>query len=161
MKIYGYTDENIDALAAFREGRSALLDFEDGLDVVRLTMAAYMSAEQRRVIDVTDAERAEARAILDRVSDLAEPPDKRAARRDILLDLANAASVLQDVIARKQPLVRNGQVVTDPNTGQPIRDPAIERRARDALAGIERLRSELTGLPLPANDPAAEDGPQP
>ena len=28
-------------------GRSALLDFDDGLDVVRLTMAAYMSAEQR------------------------------------------------------------------------------------------------------------------
>ena len=45
--LYGYTDENVDALAAFRDGRSALLDFDDGLDVVRLTMAAYMSAEQR------------------------------------------------------------------------------------------------------------------
>jgi predicted dehydrogenase len=54
--LYGYTDENIDALAAFREGRSALLDFDDGLEVVRLTMAAYMSAEQRRVIDLTDPE---------------------------------------------------------------------------------------------------------
>jgi predicted dehydrogenase len=52
--LYGYTDENIDALAAFRDGRSALLDFEDGLEVVRLTMAAYMSAEQGRVIDLTD-----------------------------------------------------------------------------------------------------------
>jgi predicted dehydrogenase len=52
--LYGYTDENIDALGAFREGRAALLDFADGLDVVRLTMAAYMSAEQGRVIDLTD-----------------------------------------------------------------------------------------------------------
>ena len=52
--LYGYTDENVEALAAFREGRSALLDFHDGLEVVRLTMAAYMSAEQRRVVDLTD-----------------------------------------------------------------------------------------------------------
>ena len=52
--LYGYTDENIDALTAFRAGRSALLDFDDGLEVVRLTMAAYMSAEQGRVIDMTD-----------------------------------------------------------------------------------------------------------
>jgi hypothetical protein len=53
--LYGYTDENVDALAAFRSGRSALLDFDDGLDVVRLTMAAYMSAERKRVVDLTDA----------------------------------------------------------------------------------------------------------
>ena len=52
--LYGYTDENVDALAAFRAGRSALLDFDDGLDVVRLTMAAYMSAEKHTVIDLTD-----------------------------------------------------------------------------------------------------------
>jgi predicted dehydrogenase len=53
--LYGYTDENVDALAAFRAGHSALLDFDDGLDVVRLTMAAYMSAELGRVVDLTDA----------------------------------------------------------------------------------------------------------
>ena len=58
--LYGYTDENVEALAAFREGRSGLLDFEDGFDVVRLTMAAYMSAEQRRVIDLTDPSTSEA-----------------------------------------------------------------------------------------------------
>jgi predicted dehydrogenase len=52
--LYGYTDENLDALAAFRDGRPALLDFDDGLEVVRLTMAAYLSAEQGRVIDMTD-----------------------------------------------------------------------------------------------------------
>lgn len=52
--LYGYTDENIDALAAFRDGHSALLDFDDGLEVVRLTMAAYLSAEQGRTLDLTD-----------------------------------------------------------------------------------------------------------
>jgi predicted dehydrogenase len=54
--LYGYTDENVDALAAFRDGRSALLDFDDGLEVVRLTMAAYLSAEQGRTVDLTDSE---------------------------------------------------------------------------------------------------------
>ena len=53
--LYGYTDEHIDALAAFREGRSARLDFEYGLEIVRLTMAAYLSAETRRVVYLTDA----------------------------------------------------------------------------------------------------------
>jgi len=53
--LYGYTDENVDALAAFRAGRAALLDFDDGLDVVQLTMAAYRSAEEARVVDLTDA----------------------------------------------------------------------------------------------------------
>jgi predicted dehydrogenase len=58
--LYGYTDEHVDALAAFREGRPALLDFEYGLEIVRLTMAAYLSAERRRVVDLTDdATRAE------------------------------------------------------------------------------------------------------
>jgi predicted dehydrogenase len=52
--LYGYTDENVDAAAAFRDGRSALLDFDDGLEVVRLTMAAYLSAEEGRVVDLTD-----------------------------------------------------------------------------------------------------------
>jgi predicted dehydrogenase len=53
--LYGYTDEHLDALAAFRDGRDGLLDFEYGLDIVRLTMAAYLSAEERRVVDLTDA----------------------------------------------------------------------------------------------------------
>ena len=35
-------------------GRSALLDFDYGLEIVRLTMAAYLSAEQGRVVDLTD-----------------------------------------------------------------------------------------------------------
>ena len=52
--LYGYTDENIDAYNAFSEGRSALLDFDYGLDIVRLVMAAYLSAEEGRVVDLTD-----------------------------------------------------------------------------------------------------------
>ena len=52
--LYGYTDENVDALAAFRAGRTALLDFDYGLEIVRLTMAAYLSAERGAVVDLTD-----------------------------------------------------------------------------------------------------------
>ena len=58
--LYGYTDENVEAIAAFRERRSGLLDFDDGFEVVRLTMAAYMSAETRRVVDLTDESTREA-----------------------------------------------------------------------------------------------------
>jgi len=53
--LYGYTDENVDALAAFAAGRSALLDFEYGVEVVRLVMAAYLSAERRAQVDLTNA----------------------------------------------------------------------------------------------------------
>lgn len=60
--LYGYVDENVDAVAAFRAGTDALLDFDDGLEVVRLTMAAYLSAEEGRTVDLRDAE---TRAALD------------------------------------------------------------------------------------------------
>jgi predicted dehydrogenase len=53
--LYGYVDENVDAVAAFRAGSDALLDFDDGLEVVRLTMAAYLSAEEGRTVDLRDA----------------------------------------------------------------------------------------------------------
>ena len=52
--LYGYTDENIDAAQAFRAGHDAMLNFEYGLEIVRLTMAAYLSAEEGRVVDLTD-----------------------------------------------------------------------------------------------------------
>ena len=52
--LYGYTDENVDAVAAFREGRSALLDWEYGFEITRLTMAAYMAAERKATVDLTD-----------------------------------------------------------------------------------------------------------
>ncbi len=52
--ILGYTDENADAVQAFLNNRPALLDWRYGLEIVRLTMAAYLSAERRAVVDLTD-----------------------------------------------------------------------------------------------------------
>jgi len=52
--LYGYTDENQDAAEAFRTGRPALLDWEYGVEITRLTMAAYLSAERRATVDLTD-----------------------------------------------------------------------------------------------------------
>lgn len=52
--LYGYTDEIADARDAFGAGRDALLPWSYGLETARLVMAAYMSAEKKRVIDLTD-----------------------------------------------------------------------------------------------------------
>jgi predicted dehydrogenase len=52
--LYGYTDELVDAARAFRLGRDALLPWSYGLEITRLVMAAYMSAEKRKTIDLTD-----------------------------------------------------------------------------------------------------------
>ncbi len=52
--LYGYNDENDDAVAAFTHGRPPMLDWHYGVEIVRLTMAAYLSAERRRTIDLTD-----------------------------------------------------------------------------------------------------------
>jgi predicted dehydrogenase len=54
--LYGYTDENEDAVAAFRAGRSAMLDWNYGVEIVRLTMAAYLSSERKAAVDLTDRE---------------------------------------------------------------------------------------------------------
>jgi predicted dehydrogenase len=53
--LYGYTTENDDAVAAFSAGRAGLLDFEYGVEIVRLVMAAYLSAERRAQVDLSDA----------------------------------------------------------------------------------------------------------
>jgi predicted dehydrogenase len=53
--LYGYTDENSEALASFREGRDGMLPWSYGLEITRLVMAAYMSAEKKQVIDLTEA----------------------------------------------------------------------------------------------------------
>jgi predicted dehydrogenase len=47
---YGYTGENRHMVDAFREGRRPDENFDDGLAVTELLMAAYMSAEQERTI---------------------------------------------------------------------------------------------------------------
>jgi predicted dehydrogenase len=52
--LYGYTDENADAMEAFLNGRDGMLPWSYGLEITRLVMAAYMSAEKKRVVDLTD-----------------------------------------------------------------------------------------------------------
>jgi len=53
--LYGYVAEWLDALAAFEQGHDALLNLEYGRLITLLIMAAYMSHEKRRVVDLTDA----------------------------------------------------------------------------------------------------------
>jgi len=52
--LYGYTDENEDARDAFLAGRDGFLPWSYGLEITRLVMAAYMSAERQRTVDLTD-----------------------------------------------------------------------------------------------------------
>jgi predicted dehydrogenase len=52
--LYGYTDENEEAAKALMEGRDGYLPWSYGLEITRLVMAAYMSAEKKKVIDLTD-----------------------------------------------------------------------------------------------------------
>lgn len=52
--LYGYVDENKDMLRAFTEGRDGRLSWEYGFEITRLVMAAYLSAEKKKVIDLTD-----------------------------------------------------------------------------------------------------------
>jgi predicted dehydrogenase len=47
---YGYEAEDRHVVGAFLRGETPLLTFEDGLDVVRILMAAYMSAERGRTL---------------------------------------------------------------------------------------------------------------
>ena len=52
--LYGYTDENQDMLKSFSAGRNAMLSWEYGLEIQRLVMASYLSAERGETIDLTD-----------------------------------------------------------------------------------------------------------
>lgn len=52
--LYGYVDENVDAAHCFQLGQHAFLDFRYGLEITRLVMAAYLSAEKGCTIDLTD-----------------------------------------------------------------------------------------------------------
>jgi predicted dehydrogenase len=48
---YGYTDEDRHFARVFLGKEKARLTFDDGLDVVRMLMTAYQSAEQGRTLD--------------------------------------------------------------------------------------------------------------
>ena len=52
--LYGYTDENEEAATAFLEGRDGFLPWSYGLEITKLVMAGYMSAERQQTIDLTD-----------------------------------------------------------------------------------------------------------
>lgn len=49
--VYGYEGENRHFARAFLRGEKPLLTFEDGLDVLKVLMAVYMSAEQGRTVE--------------------------------------------------------------------------------------------------------------
>ena len=53
--LYGYTDENRDMFVSFSAGRDAMLSWDYGVEITRLVMASYLSAERGRTIDLTDA----------------------------------------------------------------------------------------------------------
>jgi predicted dehydrogenase len=52
--LYGYTDENEEAARAFMAGRDGYLPWSYGFEITKLVMAAYMSAEKKKVVDLTD-----------------------------------------------------------------------------------------------------------
>lgn len=52
--LYGYTTEIQDAVDSFLNGQDAMLNFEYGAEVTWLVQAAYMSAEQKKTLDLTD-----------------------------------------------------------------------------------------------------------
>lgn len=52
--LYGYTDEEEDAAHAFMHGQDGFLPWSYGLEITKLVMAAYMSGERKKVIDLTD-----------------------------------------------------------------------------------------------------------
>ena len=52
---YGYAGENRHFVQCFREGRKPELTFDDGVEVMRLLMAAYLSSEEGRAVDPGDA----------------------------------------------------------------------------------------------------------
>ena len=51
-EVYGYTAENRHMVESFMNGNRPEENFDDGLEVTRLLMAAYMSAEQEKTIQL-------------------------------------------------------------------------------------------------------------
>ena len=55
-EVYGYTAENRHMVECFLSGKRPEENFDDGLDVTRLLMAAYMSAEKGKTIKLPNPE---------------------------------------------------------------------------------------------------------
>ena len=55
-EVYGYTAENRHMVQSFINGNRPEENFDDGLEVTRLLMAAYMSAEQKKTIQLPNAD---------------------------------------------------------------------------------------------------------
>ena len=53
---YGYVGEWRNAIGAFEKGENALLDLHYGRLITLITMAGYLSHEQKRTVDLTDPE---------------------------------------------------------------------------------------------------------
>jgi len=53
--LYGYVDELEDARKAFLAGKDGFLNWEYGLEITKLSQAGYLSAEQQKTIDLTEA----------------------------------------------------------------------------------------------------------
>lgn len=53
--LYGYANEIRDSVNSFLKGEDAFLNWEYGLEVTKLVQAAYMAAEQKKTIDLTDS----------------------------------------------------------------------------------------------------------
>lgn len=54
--LYGYVSEWRDALPAFLGGKDAFLNWEYGLEITRLVMASYMSAEKEQAVFLTNSD---------------------------------------------------------------------------------------------------------
>jgi len=54
VELYGYVDELADARQAFIAGQDALLNWQYGLEITKLVQAAYLSAEKKQTIDLTN-----------------------------------------------------------------------------------------------------------
>jgi predicted dehydrogenase len=52
--LYGYTTELRDAVDSFLKGRDGMLNWDYGVEVTFLVQAAYLAAERKQTIDLTD-----------------------------------------------------------------------------------------------------------
>lgn len=98
------------------------------------------------------ADRAEVQAILDRLGDIAEDPERIRERQKMHLHLAQLETELRSILAEGVPRWRNGKIVRDSQTGQPLRNLNSDRSMRATLRRHERLRSQITGLPPTGDD---------